>query len=66
MDLLALDARLDRLAVQSARQSRVVELRVFTGLTVEEIAEALELSPRTIKTDWQMARAWLIRELASR
>lgn len=65
VDLLTLDALLDRLTARNERQSRVVELRVFTGLTVEEIAEALELSPRTIKTDWQMARAWLIRELAT-
>ncbi len=64
IDLIALDALLDRLEARNARQSKVVELRVFTGLTVEEIAETLELSPRTIKTDWQMARAWLMRELA--
>ena len=63
VDLRALDALLDRLAARNARQSQVVELRVFTGRTVEEIAETLSLSPRTIKTDWQMARAWLIREL---
>ena len=65
VDLLTLDALLDRLAARNDRQGKVVELRVFTGLTVEEVAEALDLSPRTIKTDWQLARAWLIRELAT-
>lgn len=64
VDILNLDTLLDRLAVRSARQAQVVELRVFAGLTVEEAAETLELSPRTIKTDWQLARAWLSRELS--
>lgn len=65
VDVLTLDALLDRLATRSARQGKVVELRVFTGLTVEEIADTLDLSPRTIKTDWQLARAWLIREMSA-
>jgi len=63
IDILNLDGLLDRLAARSSRQAQVVELRVFAGLTVEETAETLELSPRTIKTDWQLARAWLAREL---
>jgi RNA polymerase sigma factor (TIGR02999 family) len=62
--VLNLDGLLDRLAARNARQAQVVELRVFGGLSVEETAEALEMSPRTIKTDWQLARAWLSRELA--
>jgi RNA polymerase sigma-70 factor (ECF subfamily) len=63
VDVLNLDGLLDRLAARNARQAQVVELRIFAGLSVEETAEALEMSPRTIKTDWQMARAWLSREL---
>lgn len=63
VDVLHLDALLDRLAARNARQSQVVELRVFAGLSVEETAETLNMSPRTIKTDWQLARAWLAREL---
>jgi RNA polymerase sigma-70 factor (ECF subfamily) len=62
-ELVALDQLLTRLAARNARQATVVELRVFAGLTVDETAEALGLSPRTIKGDWQLARAWLIREL---
>lgn len=65
IDVLTLDQLLDRLASRSARQAQVVELRVFTGLTVEETATELDLSPRTIKTDWQLARAWLVRELTA-
>ncbi len=66
IELLALNELVDQLAARSTRQARVVELRVFAGLSVEEIAETLDLSPRTIKTDWRMARAWLMRELESR
>jgi RNA polymerase sigma factor (TIGR02999 family) len=62
-DLLALDAALDTLATLDLQQSRVVELRVFGGLTVEETAEALEISPRTVKRDWSMAKAWLRRQI---
>ena len=54
-----LDETLTRLATLDARQARVVEMRVFAGFTVEETAALLGLSPRTIKADWQMARAWL-------
>ncbi|MGQ0736197.1 MAG: sigma-70 family RNA polymerase sigma factor [Acidobacteriota bacterium] len=63
VDLVALDAALDRLASLSVRQARVVELRYFGGLSVEETADALSLSPATVKRDWTIARAWLLREL---
>ena len=60
-ELLALDEALERLAELDARQSRIVELRFFGGLTVEETAEALGVAPRTVKRDWSVARAWLHR-----
>lgn len=66
VDLLALDEALQRLAALSARQSRVVELRYFGGLNEEEVAEALEVSPRTVRHDWSLARTWLYRELSNR
>jgi RNA polymerase sigma factor (TIGR02999 family) len=62
-ELLALNEALERLAQFDARQSRVVELRFFGGLTVEETAEALDMSPKTVKRDWSVARAWLHREV---
>jgi RNA polymerase sigma factor (TIGR02999 family) len=62
-DLMALDEALDSLAAIDPEQSRVVELRVFGGLTVEETAEALGVSPRTVKREWSMARAWLHRQI---
>jgi RNA polymerase sigma-70 factor (ECF subfamily) len=62
-ELLALDAALDRLAEMSARQAQIVEMRFFGGLTVEETAQALALSPKTIKREWAAARAWLHGEL---
>jgi len=65
VDILNLDDLLDRLAARNARQAQVVELRIFAGLSVEEAAETLDVSPRTVKTDWQLARAWLARELAT-
>lgn len=65
-DLLALDAALAKLAELDDRQCRVVELRYFLGLTVEEVAEALDLSPATVHRDWALARAWLYRELEAR
>ena len=64
IDLLALDEALARLALLDARQARVVELRFFGGLTVEETAAVTGLSDRTVKREWQMARAWLRREMA--
>ncbi len=61
--LLDLDRAIDRLAVAHPRPSQVVELRYFAGLDVEEVAAALDLSPRTVKRDWAFARAWLLRAL---
>ena len=63
-DLLALNEALNNLAAIDPQQSRVVELRVFGGLTVEETAEALGISPRTVKREWTYARATLFRELS--
>jgi len=57
------DAALERLARLDPRQARIVELRFFGGLDVQEIADALEVSKRTVEADWTMARAWLSREL---
>ena len=62
-ELLALDEALHRLEKMSARQSRIVELRYFGGLSVEETAEALGVSPITVKREWATARAWLRAEL---
>jgi len=66
VDLLALEGALERLEAIDERQSHVVELRFFGGLTVEETASALAVSTATIKNDWRMARAWLYAELAGR
>jgi len=63
-DLLALNEALEKLAVLDERQSRVVELRYFGGLNEDEVAEALKVSPRTVRSDWSLARAWLYRELS--
>ena len=60
---MAVDQALDALAAEDPRKARVVELRFFGGLTVEETAEALGVSPRTVHTDWAFARAWLYRAL---
>ena len=62
-DLLALDEALNRLAAKEAHLAKVVELRFFSGLDVVETAEVLGISESTIKRDWQMAKAWLHREL---
>ena len=62
-DLLALNEALNNLATIDTQQSRVVELRVFGGLTVEETAEALGISPRTVKREWSMAKAWLHKQI---
>jgi RNA polymerase sigma factor (TIGR02999 family) len=64
-DLLALDRALHRLEAIDPRQCRVVECRVFAGMSVEETAHVLEVSPASIKRDWTVARAWLNRELAA-
>ena len=63
-DLIALDEALTKLEKLDARKAKVVSLRYFAGLTVEEVAAALEVSPATVKNDWTFARAWLARELA--
>jgi RNA polymerase sigma factor (TIGR02999 family) len=65
VDLVALDQALDRLQALDPEQARLVELRFFGGLTVEETAEAMNISPATVKRHWAVARAWLARELAS-
>lgn len=62
-ELLSLNEALDRLESANARLARIVECRFFAGLSVEETAEAVEMSPRTVKRDWRVARAWLYREL---
>ena len=62
-DLLALDEALERLAQMDPEQARLVELRFFGGLTVEETADAMNISPATVKRHWTVARAWLAREL---
>lgn len=64
IDLVALDEALERLAALDPRQAKIVELRYFGGLGVEECAEVLGISPATVKRDWTLARAWLRRELA--
>ncbi|MEO8077144.1 MAG: sigma-70 family RNA polymerase sigma factor [Acidobacteriota bacterium] len=63
IDLLALDEALERLAAFDPEQARLVELRFFGGLTVEETAEAMGISPATVKRHWTVASAWLAREL---
>jgi RNA polymerase sigma factor (TIGR02999 family) len=63
IDLIALDEALKELAELSPRQSKVVELKYFGGLTEAEIADALEISTRTVKRDWSVARAWLFRRM---
>lgn len=65
-DLLALDEALTRLQALNARQAQVVELRYFGGLSEEESAEALKVSVRTVRRDWNFARVWLHRELTGR
>ena len=63
-ELLALDEALEGLAGQDPRKSEIVELRYFGGLTVEETADFLKLSPRTVEREWTMAKAWLYRALS--
>lgn len=64
-DLVALDEALEELAKLDARKSKVVELRFFGGLSVEETAEFLKISPVTVMRDWRSAKAWLYRELSA-
>jgi RNA polymerase sigma factor (sigma-70 family) len=63
-DLVALDDAMNALALVDARKSRVVEMRFFGGLSVEETAEVLKVSAVTVKRDWRTAKLWLYRELA--
>jgi RNA polymerase sigma factor (TIGR02999 family) len=63
VDLVALDEALTRLAKFDERQARIVELRYFSGLTIEETAEVLRISPATVKSDWNVAKAWLRHEI---
>jgi RNA polymerase sigma factor (TIGR02999 family) len=62
-DVIAIDEVLDRLALIDPRQSRLIELRFFAGLNVEEAAEAMGISAITVKREWRLAKAWLYREL---
>jgi RNA polymerase sigma factor (TIGR02999 family) len=62
-DVLAVDEALERLALLDARQARIVELRYFAGLTIEQTAETVGISPATVKREWTSAKAWLMREL---
>ena len=64
IDIEGLDEALHALAVIDPRQSKIVELRFFTGLNVEETAEVLGISTATVKRDWAMAKAWLLRRLS--
>ncbi|MGH9958450.1 MAG: sigma-70 family RNA polymerase sigma factor [Pyrinomonadaceae bacterium] len=64
VDMVVLDEALERLAAIDPQQSRVVELRFFSGLSVEETAEALGVSSRTVTRDWNVAKAWLRREIS--
>lgn len=65
-ELLALDDALERLEQFDPRQAKVVECRVFGGMTIEETAKILDVSPATVKRDWMLARAWLNREVRLR
>jgi RNA polymerase sigma factor (TIGR02999 family) len=65
VDVVELDEALDRLAVQDARKARIVELRYFVGLNIEETAKVLDASAATVKREWATARAWLRRELTT-
>jgi RNA polymerase sigma-70 factor, ECF subfamily len=65
VDVIALHEALERLAALDPHQARLVELRYFGGLSIEETAEALDVSPATVKREWAIARAWLRRELSA-
>jgi len=64
VDMMALDEALNGLDLVDSQQRHIVELRFFGGLTIEETAQVLEISPATVKRDWRMAKAWLHRELS--
>jgi DNA-directed RNA polymerase specialized sigma24 family protein len=63
-ELLVIDELLNRLASVDSQGSRIVELRFLGGLTVEETAEVMDISPATVKREWSVARAWLLREIS--
>jgi RNA polymerase sigma factor (TIGR02999 family) len=63
VDIVALDFALEALAAKDERKCRIVELRFFGGLSVEETAEVLRVSPDTVKRDWRLAKLWLLRQL---
>ena len=63
VDLIALDRALEALAAIDERKCRVIEMRFFGGMTVEETAEVLQVSTDTVKRDWRMAKMWLLKEL---
>ena len=63
VNVIALDEALDKLAKLDPQQSRIVELKFFAGLSIEETAEVLKISPATVKRDWVVAKAWLYREM---
>lgn len=65
-ELTAIDEALTRLAQVDARKAQVIELRFFGGLSVEETAEVLKISPQSVMRDWKLAKAWLLRELSGR
>ncbi len=65
LDLVAVDDALEALAAVDERKGRVVEMKFFGGLTVEETADVLKVSPETVMRDWKFAKAWLLRELAA-
>ena len=65
VDLIALDSALNKLAATDEQQARVVELRYFSGLTIEETAEVLNVSAVTVKRDWNVSKAWLRREIGT-
>jgi len=64
VDLLALDQALDRLAAMDPRQTKIVEMRYFAGLSIEETAEALGISHATVEREWHTAKAWLYNQIS--
>jgi RNA polymerase sigma factor (sigma-70 family) len=65
VEVLALDQALARLAAMDPQQEHIVEMRFFAGLTIEETATALDISPDTVRREWSMAKAWLYRSLTA-
>ena len=64
--LIALDDALNTLAQMDPRKARVIELRFFGGLSAEETAQVLKISPQSVKRDWKLAKVWLIREMGAK